>query len=168
MDPVNSKSTPKIVTIGAYGFDEQRFLEALTHAHVDTFCDLRLRRGMRGRQYAFANSARLQESLSRLNIRYIHIKELAPSQSIRSLQKEADAMSGQTKSSRTGLAPEFVQSYRQQNLSRFKVSDFLSLVRDASVVALFCVERDPRACHRSIVADQFSQELNTPIHNLTP
>ena len=46
----------KIVTIGVYGFDESGFFDALCQAEVDTFCDIRSRRGLRGATYAFANS----------------------------------------------------------------------------------------------------------------
>ena len=36
----------KIVTIGAYGYDADRFFAALQGAGVDTFCDVRRRRGV--------------------------------------------------------------------------------------------------------------------------
>jgi len=65
-----------IVTIGVYGFDEQSFFGALQDAKIDTFCDIRLRRGMRGSLYAFANSEYLQRRLRKLEIRYLHLKEL--------------------------------------------------------------------------------------------
>ena len=54
----------KFVTIGVYGSDEATFFEALQRAGVDTFCDIRWRRGVRGAKYAFANSARLQKRLA--------------------------------------------------------------------------------------------------------
>ena len=66
----------KIVTIGVYGFDEAGFFEALRKAEVDTFCDIRSRRGVRGATYAFANSMRLQARLASLGIRYIRCKLL--------------------------------------------------------------------------------------------
>ena len=58
---------------------------------VDTFCDLRARRGVRGREYAFANSQRLQARLAELGIRYVHRLDLAPSAATRSQQHAADA-----------------------------------------------------------------------------
>lgn len=39
---------PTIVTIGVYGFDEQSFFQALQDAQIDTLCDIRARRGVRG------------------------------------------------------------------------------------------------------------------------
>ena len=50
---------PDFVTIGVYGFDESSFFQTLQNAGVDTFCDLRARRGVRGAAYAFANGERL-------------------------------------------------------------------------------------------------------------
>ena len=40
--------TPIIVTIGVYGFTEVDFFHALRQAGVDTFVDIRGRRGVRG------------------------------------------------------------------------------------------------------------------------
>ena len=45
----------RVVTIGAYGFSADRFFAALREAGVDTFLDIRQRRGVRGAEYAFAN-----------------------------------------------------------------------------------------------------------------
>ena len=50
---------PKIVTIGVYGFDETGFFRALQDAEVDTFCDIRDRRGVRGATYAFEKGSDL-------------------------------------------------------------------------------------------------------------
>ncbi len=74
---------PKIVTIGVYGFDQESFFQALLDAKVDTFCDIRMRRGMRGSKYAFVNSSSLQKRLGELDIQYLHLKDLAPDHEIR-------------------------------------------------------------------------------------
>ena len=50
----------EVLTIGAYGWDAETFFAALVRERVAVFCDLRRRRGVRGPEYAFANSARLQ------------------------------------------------------------------------------------------------------------
>jgi Protein of unknown function, DUF488 len=34
--------------------------------------------------------------------------------------------------------------------------------------ALFCVERDPEACHRSIVAERLAAEFGVPISHIVP
>lgn len=69
----------KVVTIGVYGFDEFTFFDALLRARVDTLCDVRMWRGVRGAHYAFANSRYLQQRLDELGITYIYQKALAPS-----------------------------------------------------------------------------------------
>ncbi len=53
----------KIVTIGAIGYSAEAFFRALQQAGVDTFVDVRRRRAVRGADYAFANSQRLQARL---------------------------------------------------------------------------------------------------------
>jgi len=45
----------KIITIGVYGFTEETFLQALHTARVDTFCDIRQRRNVRGSAYSNSN-----------------------------------------------------------------------------------------------------------------
>ncbi len=61
-----------IVTIGVYGRSEADFFDTLQQAHVDLFCDIRARRGVRGSEYTFANSQRLQARLAELGIAYRH------------------------------------------------------------------------------------------------
>ena len=155
-----------IMTIGVYGFDEQSFFSALTNAEVDTFCDIRRRRGLRGSAYAFANSRRLQERLASLGIRYIHMRELAPSSAVRDIQKVDDNRRGVGKRRRVALSPAFIQAYSAECLENFTVERFRAAVGpDAHVVALFCVEREPEACHRSVVADRLAAELGIqPLH----
>ena len=82
--------TLQLFTIGAYGWSAERFSEALTSRGIDTFCDIRARRGVRGSEFAFVNSTRLQEQLSKRGIRYVHRLDVAPSNELRSIQGKAD------------------------------------------------------------------------------
>jgi uncharacterized protein (DUF488 family) len=158
---------PRVVTIGAHGFDEEGFFAALCQAGVDTFCDIRLRRGMRGSTYAFANSERLQQRLSELGIRYVHRRELAPTQKIRDRQAQADREAGEGKRSRTALAPAFVDAFRSERLAGFDSAGFIrELGQDVRAVALFCVESEPQACHRSLVSERLARDLNLPVEHL--
>lgn len=160
---------PKIVTIGVYGFDKERFFQALIDANIDTFCDIRRRRGMRGSEYAFVNSTALQEKLRELGIRYMHVKDLAPSKAIREKQKQEDEKFGVAKRSRKGLGQAFIQEYEQQCLSFFNVHEFMEMLGpQTKVVGLFCVEREPEACHRSLVAKKLATYLEIQVSNLTP
>ena len=160
---------PKIVTIGVYGFDKDTFFQALLNAKVDTFCDIRVRRGMRGSTYAFVNSASLQQHLSELGIRYMHVKDLAPTQTIREMQKQEDEKMGVAKRTRKGLGQTFIQAYENECLSDFDSNEFIiKLGPEAKVISLFCVEREPQACHRSLAAMKLAQDLNLPVENVIP
>lgn len=159
----------KIVTIGVYGFTEEGFFQALVDNQVDTFCDVRQRRGVRGAQYAFANSQRLQERLASLGIRYYHFQNLAPSQATRQQQKAADKNARTTKRARTVLSPDFVKAYREECLETLDTSAFLKKIdSNTEVLALFCVEREPTACHRSLLADELAWDLKTQVKHITP
>lgn len=160
---------PKLVTIGVYGSDSDHFFQALIDANVDTFCDIRLRRGLRGSLYAFANSESLQQKLRELGIRYIHIKGLAPTQAIRDKQTQEDKKLGVAKRKREGLGQSFIQSYEEERLSNFDSNAFLEHIgQDAKVVCLFCVEREPEACHRSLAAKKLAQDLGLRVEHIKP
>ena len=159
----------KIVTIGVYGFDEAKFFEALCKAEVDTFCDIRSRRGVRGATYAFANSTRLQARLGELGIRYIHRKDLGPTKVVRAKQAAADKATKITKRKRTALGEAFIEAYHTECLAEFEPKSLLDeLESDAKVVALFCVETAPEACHRSLVADKLAKTLNLEVEDILP
>ena len=159
----------KIVTIGVYGFDEDSFFQALCDAKVDTFCDIRSRRGVRGATYAFANSKRLQTRLLELNIHYIHRKDLAPTQVVRDKQALADKVTKTAKRKRTELGEAFIDAYNTECLAAFDPQSLIDeLEPDARVVALFCVEKAPEACHRSLVAEKLATTLNLEVENILP
>jgi uncharacterized protein (DUF488 family) len=161
--------TPELVTIGVYGWDEDAFFRALTGAGVDLFCDVRARRGVRGAEYAFANSKRLQARLAELGIRYVHHPELAPSDETRRAQHAADREAKVARRRRAVLSPAFVEAYRRERLEGFDSAAFVAdLGPEARVVALFCVEREPAACHRSLLAARLAQELGLEVEHLLP
>ena len=159
----------KVFTIGVYGSNEVTFFQALLDAHIDTFCDIRLRRGMRGSKYAYVNSSYLCQKLHEIGILYIHVKDLAPTQDIRMLQKEEDYASGTLKSERTELAKSFVLAYNTCVLEKFDMSSFVgALGPDACNIAFFCVEKNPQACHRSLVVRKIAEEYDIEVENLMP
>jgi uncharacterized protein (DUF488 family) len=161
--------TFQLKTIGVYGFTEEAFFEALKSAEIDTFIDIRQRRGVRGSTYAFANSQRLQARLAELGINYLHLKELAPTLEIRRLQDEADKASKTPKRKRTALGEVFINAYRSQILDPFDPQTLLDqLSPDAQTITLFCVERQPAACHRSHVAQKLQKTLGWPVEHLLP
>lgn len=159
----------RIVTIGAIGFTPEGFFQALLDAEVDTFVDIRRRRAVRGHEYAFANSQRLQARLAELGICYLHRIDLAPPNSAREQQVAADKATGVARRKRTTLGPAFVAAYEQEVLAHFDPQSLIDeLPSDAGVVALMCVEREPAACHRSLLAARLQEILGVEVQHLTP
>ena len=160
---------PEIVTIGVYGWAEADFWAALQAAGVDTFVDIRRRRGVRGAAYAFANATRLQAGLAALGIRYLHRLDLAPGPETRAAQHAVDHATHVTRRQRTALDPAFSARYQHECLASFDSRAFLaSLDPDARVVALFCVEGEPTACHRSLLAARLAADLSLAVEHLRP
>jgi uncharacterized protein (DUF488 family) len=157
-----------VTTIGVYGYTAERFLETLTDAGVLLLLDVRQRRGVRGPEYAWANAKRLQAALEEAGIVYEHHTELAPTTELRQVQYAEDDRRGVGKRSRTELAPAYRDRYLAEILDRADLSALAaSLPRDGAA-ALFCVERDPEACHRSLVAERLETEHGLAVEHLRP
>ncbi|WP_081996071.1 DUF488 family protein [Croceibacterium mercuriale] len=160
----------QVFTIGGYGFTDSSFLSALTKNEVDTLVDVRQRRGLRGSKYAFLNSTRLQALVASANIRYVHALGLAPTTAIRSTQKQEDQANAIRKRDRQLLSAEFIDKYSTCILDQFDDAAFLRSLESASALALFCVETEPSACHRSLAATRLAElfNLDQPIRHLRP
>ena len=156
-----------VLTIGAFGWSDAGFFAALQKAHVGLFCDIRRRRGVRGAEYAFVNSARLQARLAELGIPYIHRLDLAPSEHVRRVQADADAREGIAKRSRSRLGDAFVAAYATEHLASFDARAFLAETAGTRPVCLFCVEREPAACHRSLLASVL-EDAGAVVEHLVP
>lgn len=154
-------------TIGVYGFDRESFLGALQGAGVDLLLDVRQRRGVRGSEYAWANAQRLQDSLGEAGIAYTHLKELAPTTEMRQLQYAEDEKKGEGKRSRSVLAPAYVERYSEEVLGQVDLAPIVSWIGKKQA-ALLCVERDPEACHRSLVAERLQSEFGFEVEHLRP
>lgn len=158
----------KIFTIGVYNSTEDSYFEKLTSNKIDLFCDIRQRRGVRGSQYKYVNSNYLQAKLQELNIGYLYLKELAPTNDIRQKQKEADKLNGETKKLRLTLGSVFKSEYIKQILDVYDIDKLASYIVNtgAKNVVFFCVEEKAAACHRSLVAEKLSKVLDCQIINL--
>ena len=157
-----------MVTIGVYGFDGESFLQRLRHADVRLLLDVRQRRGVRGPDYSWANSARLQRALAAAGVGYRHVKELAPTTELRQLQYREDDRRGVGKRNRIALAPEYAERYTTEILDPFDLGALVAELPGDSTTALLCVERDPDACHRSLVAERLRTEFGVPVTDLRP
>jgi uncharacterized protein (DUF488 family) len=158
----------RLATIGVYGFTLDAFLATLAEADVRVLLDVRQRRGVRGPEYAWANAKRLQAALDEAGISYSHHPELAPTTELRRLQYAEDDRQGVGKRSRAELAPEYRERYITEILDKADLAAVVSSLPDTGAGALFCVERDPEACHRSLVAARIASEYGIPMTHLRP
>jgi len=158
----------RMVTIGVYGFDGESFLQRLRHADVRLLLDVRQRRGVRGLEYAWANSLRLQAALARTRIAYEYHPELAPTTALRQLQYAEDDRQGVGKRSRRELAAEYTRRYTAEILDRADLAPIVSGLPGNGTAALLCVERDPEACHRALIARRLAEQYNVTIEHLRP
>lgn len=159
---------PMVATIGVYGWALPRFLDALHEANVRMVIDVRQRRGVRGSQYSWANARRLQAALAEAQIAYRHRKELAPTTELRQLQYAADDRLGVGKRARAALDPEYRERYMQEILDHVDLDAFVAQLAEDGSSTLLCVERDPEACHRGLIAERLAQRYGMSVLHLRP
>jgi uncharacterized protein (DUF488 family) len=159
---------PEVVTIGVYDFTLDAFLQALADAHVVKLLDLRQRRGVRGSEYPWANAQRLQAELRDAGIAYEHHLELAPTTELRHVQYAEDDRQRVGKRSRTRLSFEYADRYEREILDLVDLAPIVDAMPENGATALFCVEAEPMACHRSIVATRMADEFAVTVTHLRP
>lgn len=159
---------PTVMTCGVYGFSAETFEKAIVKANPDVFVDVRMRRGVRGHDYAFANSKRLQEMLAEHDITYIHKKGLAPAKKIVEREGEIDAEHHIARHERDSLSDEFVENYTKQVLDSFDAQDLIDELDNPKSILLFCVEETAAACHRGLLAEAVVKQLDWKRKDLEP
>jgi uncharacterized protein (DUF488 family) len=159
---------PSVATIGVYCFTAQTFLDALRRADVSLLLDVRQRRGVRGPQFSWANSARLQALLTEAKIGYHHHPELAPTTDLRHVQYREDDRMGVGKRNREVLAPEYARRYVTEILDRASLEPVVAELPAEGIAALFCVECAATACHRSLVANRLAERFGLTVTHLRP
>ena len=159
---------PSVVTIGVYEFELPAFLAALRAANVGLLIDVRQRRGVRGSAYAWANARRLQAALADAGIAYRHERELAPTTELRRLQYAADDRLGVGKRSRAELDPEYRERYIHEILDHADLDALVAELPAGNASALLCVEADPEACHRSLIAQRLAQRYGLAVAHVRP
>lgn len=159
---------PMIATIGVYEFDGASFVRTLDAAGVTQVIDIRQRRGVRGSQYAWANSNRLQERLAQAQIAYEYHPELAPDTAMRHMQYRADATEGVGKRSREHLSPDYIEAYTREILDLVPLEPLVRRLPVHGIGALLCVEATAQACHRSLVAQRLAQRFGFEVIDLEP
>jgi uncharacterized protein (DUF488 family) len=155
-----------IATVGVYQSSLDDFLGKLGRHRVAMVVDVRQRRGVRGPEYAWANSQRLQAALEQARIQYRHLPELAPTTELRQLQYAEDDRLKVGKRSRVELAEAYRRRYVREVLDQVNLGAVLESLPDEAVSALLCVEKDARACHRSLIAARLEAQFGVPILDL--
>lgn len=155
-------------TIGVYGCTENDFFNKLIKNNIDTFCDIRRRRGVRGSKYSFVNSKKLQSRLIELGIKYLHILDLAPTNEIRLAQKNDDKNKVILKRDRQALSEVFISLYKSEILSKYNFESLFEQLEkiNAKNVVLFCVESAPSACHHSLVTSHINSQYGNYIEHI--
>jgi uncharacterized protein (DUF488 family) len=159
---------PRLATIGVYGFTAETFIRALREADAQLVADVRQRRGVRGSEYAWANSVRLQAALVAERISYRHLPELAPTTELRRLQYREDARLGVGKRSRAELASVYRERYLSEILDGVDLAGIVDALPAAGSSVLLCVERDAAACHRSIIAQRIADRYGLSATHILP
>lgn len=159
---------PVIATVGVYDFDGASFVTALDHAGVTQVIDVRQRRGVRGSQYAWANSERLQARLSEAGIGYAYHPELAPDTELRQLQYREDDRRGEGKRSRQNLAAAYVSAYTTEILDLVPLEPLIRRLPVHGIAALLCVEATARSCHRSLIAARLHERFGFDVIDIEP
>jgi uncharacterized protein (DUF488 family) len=155
-----------VATVGVYYSSLDDFLDKLKRHRVATVVDVRQRRGVRGRDYAWANSLRLQAALEQARMQYVHLPQLAPTTELRQLQYREDDRLNVGKRSRTELSEAYRRRYLAEVLDHVDLGGVLESLPDEATSALLCVERDAPACHRSLIAARLPARYGVPILNL--
>ena len=155
-----------IATVGVYDSSLDDFLGKLRRNDIGLLVDVRQRRGVRGPRYAWANSQRLQASLRAAHIEYRHRLDLAPTTELRHLQYREDDRLGVGERSRLELAEGYRRGYLREVLNRVDLGALLKSLPDPGVTAFLCVERDAKACHRSLIAARLHSEFELPVEDL--
>ncbi|TMR22692.1 DUF488 domain-containing protein [Nonomuraea turkmeniaca] len=92
----------------------------------------------------------------------------APTTELRRLQYAEDDRQGVGKRSRRELAAEYTRRYVTEILDRADLTPIVSELPSSGTAALLCVERDPEACHRSLIAQRLTEQHHVTIEHLRP
>jgi uncharacterized protein (DUF488 family) len=159
---------PYFYTLGVYGLNSDQFFEKIVSNNIDTFIDIRRRRAVRGSEYVFVNSNRLQSKLTEIGINYIHLSELSPTEEIISIQKDYDKSHNVATRKRDKLSGIFISEYKKNILDKYDMNNLFDTLKSlgSKKALFFCVEIEANACHRSIITQKLHQEYSCKIIHL--
>jgi uncharacterized protein (DUF488 family) len=84
------------------------------------------------------------------------------------VQYREDDRLGVGKRSRVELAREYRARYLHEILEAADLDALVAELPPDRASALLCVEADPRACHRSLVAERLAEEYGVTVVHLLP
>lgn len=138
-------------TIGYEGASLKDFVDTLLANKIDILVDIRDR--AQSRRPGFSKTA-LSEAVNASGVGYVHVKALG------------DPKEGRD-AARAGLIEEFKRIFHQvleTNAAQAALVDVETLALSKKI-CLMCYERDPRYCHRKIVAEKLETTLGyKPVH----
>lgn len=138
-----------LFTIGYEGAAPPEFLRSLAAAGVNVLVDIRDL--PLSRRKGFSKSA-LAALLERHGIAYVHCKALGAPKNIRNRLRQS------------GDYETYFRQFRAHLAKQCDALEHIALLC-AGAVALMCYERDPKECHRSVVARELGRMTGlAPIH----
>ena len=130
-----------------------------------------------GAQNELISSARLDnlgsclpivQALTDAGIAYEHHRELAPTTELRQLQYAEDDRLGVGKRSRVRISDAYRAGYEREILAAVDLDELVASLSRWERPALLCVEAEPEACHRSVVAERLESERGARVTHLRP
>ncbi|MBU4317572.1 MAG: DUF488 domain-containing protein [Proteobacteria bacterium] len=129
-----------LYTLGYEGLDSRRFVSLLKRHGVDVVADVR--KLPLSRKKGFSKT-QLKELLNSNSIQYLNFQELGASKELRN------------ELCQSGNYKAFFKKFQNGLTSKKEALETLhSMVNSGKKVSLLCFERDPRQCHRKIVAEE--------------
>lgn len=141
--PSQAQTRRTVFTIGYQGADPGSFGRALSQAGVSLVADVRALSA--SRKQGFSKTA-LRESLARQGIAYEHLRALGTPKPGREAARAGDAAGLRRIYGATLQTPEAAAAF-----------DHLAELASERPVCLMCFERDPRFCHRRILAEKLAE-----------
>jgi uncharacterized protein (DUF488 family) len=133
----------EVYTIGYEGRTLNQFIERVKKANIEQLIDVR--------EVAFSrkqgfSKASLSKALEEAGLRYRHIPELGSPGDVRYEYKNGGGLN------------EFMNSYRDYLATQSEPMENLKAFVMARRSILMCFERDPMACHRSVISEKLNEQ----------
>uniref|UniRef100_UPI0040548AC1 DUF488 domain-containing protein n=1 Tax=Salinibacterium sp. TMP30 TaxID=3138237 RepID=UPI0040548AC1 len=100
----------------------------------------------------------MQGALAQAEVAYEHHLELAPTTELRHLQYTEDDRQRAGKRSRIELTAEYTRRYSAEILDYADLLPLMAAQSGSGTAALLYVERDPEACHRSLISQRMLEQ----------